>query len=61
MYREPRVVTEYYQRRPPKCCFTCEHFFLINAHCSKFDQVVPEIFAREIDKCPEWVEMRIPF
>jgi hypothetical protein len=61
MYREPKVVTDHYQGKPPRCCFTCEHFVLFNANCSKFDQVVPESFAREIYKCPEWVEMQVPF
>lgn len=61
MYREPEFVKEYYRRRPPKCCFTCEHFLTFTATCLKFDQVVPEKFARDIDQCGDWVEMRIPF
>jgi hypothetical protein len=61
MYKEPHFVIEYYQRKPPKCCFTCDYFLLHNANCSKFNQVVPEIFAREIDKCEEWQEMYVPF
>jgi len=61
MYKEPPEVTEYYQRRPPKCCFTCDYFMLYNATCRKFEQVVPEQFAKEIDTCADWVEMKIPF
>jgi hypothetical protein len=61
MYRQPTVVTEYYKRRPPRCCFTCEYFLIFSATCTKFDQVVPESFAKEMDKCPEWVELRVPF
>jgi hypothetical protein len=61
MYKEPKEVSEYYKRRPPKCCFTCEHFMLYKATCTKFEQVVPEEFAKEFDKCGEWSEMVVPF
>jgi hypothetical protein len=61
MYREPKAVTEYYQRRPPRCCHTCDHFMLHNATCMKFNQVVPEQFAAEVDQCPEYTEIKVPF
>lgn len=61
MYSQPKIVTEYYNRRPPKCCFSCEYFLLKTAECTKHHQVVPEEFAQEFDVCPDWSEMRIPF
>lgn len=61
MYKVPEIVDEWYRRRPPKCCHTCDYFMLHGALCVKFNQIVPEQFAQEIDQCPEWQELRIPF
>lgn len=61
MYKTPDFVNEYYQRRPPKCCHTCDHFLVYNATCRKFNQAVPEQFAQEIDSCPDWSEAVVPF
>lgn len=61
MYRVPNIVDDWIKRKPPKCCFTCEHFLSFDATCIKFNQVVPEHFAQEIGACPEWQEIKIPF
>ena len=61
MYKTPAFISEWYNRRPPKCCHTCESFLLQSGKCIKFDQIVPEQFAQEIDQCAEWQELRIPF
>jgi hypothetical protein len=34
---------------------------LHNATCMKFNQVVPEQFAAEVDQCPEYTEIKVPF
>lgn len=61
LYKTPGFIHEWYNRKPPKCCHTCEHFMSQDGMCIKFDQIVPEQFAQEIDQCGEWQELRIPF
>jgi len=60
MYKTPVIVTDYYARKPPRCCHTCEAFINETATCTHYNQVVPEEFAAEADRCAEWYE-RIPF
>jgi hypothetical protein len=60
-YTTPDFIKEWYSRRPPKCCHTCDKFISFEGRCIKFDQIVPEQFAKEIDQCDEWQELVIPF
>jgi hypothetical protein len=60
-YKTPDFVSEYYNRNPPKCCHTCEHFIIVDARCMKFEQQVPEDFAQSIEVCEQWSELIVPF